>query len=63
MSGLEKGAKVKILRKESYWYQDTGTIVKIDKGIKYCVLVRFTKLTYSSVNTNNFAQNELSLVN
>nr|YP_009392757.1 photosystem I reaction center subunit IV [Bostrychia tenella]ARW61319.1 photosystem I reaction center subunit IV [Bostrychia tenella] len=56
---LEKGAKVKVLRKESYWYQDTGVVVKVDKGIKYPVLVRFNKSTYSGVNTNNFAENEL----
>nr|YP_010619734.1 photosystem I reaction center subunit IV [Tayloriella tenebrosa]WAX03747.1 photosystem I reaction center subunit IV [Tayloriella tenebrosa] len=60
---FEKGKKVKVLRKESYWYQDNGTIVKVDKGIKYPVLVRFSKSTYSGVNTNNFAEHELSLVN
>lgn len=56
---LKKGDKVKILRKESYWYQDIGSIIKIDKDIKYPVLVRFTKQTYSGVNSNNFAENEL----
>nr|YP_010618959.1 photosystem I reaction center subunit IV [Deltalsia parasitica]WAX02972.1 photosystem I reaction center subunit IV [Deltalsia parasitica] len=60
---LAKGKKVKVLRKESYWYQDSGTVVKVDKGIKYPVLVRFSKYTYSSVNTNNFAEHELSLIN
>nr|YP_009392129.1 photosystem I reaction center subunit IV [Periphykon beckeri]ARW60477.1 photosystem I reaction center subunit IV [Periphykon beckeri] len=56
---FKKGAIVKILRKESYWYQDTGMIVKVDKGIKYSVLVRFVKSTYNGVNTNNFAESEL----
>jgi len=56
---LKKGTKVKILRKESYWYQDIGTVVKVDKDIKYPVLVRFIKTTYSSVNSNNFAENEV----
>ncbi len=60
---FEKGKKVKILRKESYWYQDVGTVVKVDSGIKYPVLVRFAKLSYSNVNTNNFAEHELSLAN
>nr|YP_009396880.1 photosystem I reaction center subunit IV [Ophidocladus simpliciusculus]ARW66066.1 photosystem I reaction center subunit IV [Ophidocladus simpliciusculus] len=60
---FQKGAKVKILRKESYWYQDSGTIVKVDKDIKYPILVRFTKIAYSGVNTNNFAENELILIN
>nr|ARW68373.1 photosystem I reaction center subunit IV [Chondria sp. (in: red algae)] len=59
---FQKGSKVKILRKESYWYQDTGVIVKVDKGIKYPILVRFFKSTYSSVNSNNFAENELALI-
>lgn len=59
---LKKGDKVKILRKESYWYQDIGNIVKIDKDIKYPVLVRFIKYTYSGVNSNNFAENELVIV-
>nr|YP_009393593.1 photosystem I reaction center subunit IV [Bostrychia simpliciuscula]ARW62155.1 photosystem I reaction center subunit IV [Bostrychia simpliciuscula] len=60
---FEKGNKVKILRKESYWYQDDGVVIKVDKGIKYPVLVRFTKTTYSGVNSNNFAENELTIVN
>lgn len=57
---IEKGSKVKVLRKESYWYQDLGTVVKVDKGVKYPVLVRFVKTTYSGVNTNSFAESELS---
>nr|YP_009392966.1 photosystem I reaction center subunit IV [Caloglossa intermedia]ARW61528.1 photosystem I reaction center subunit IV [Caloglossa intermedia] len=56
---LEKGNKVKIVRKESYWYQDIGTIVKIDKGIKYSVLVRFVKSNYNNVNTSNFSEEDL----
>nr|QCI08058.1 photosystem I reaction center subunit IV [Plumaria plumosa] len=59
---MEKGSRVKILRKESYWYQDTGVIVKIDTGLKYSVLVRFSKETYSGVNSNNFAEDELMLI-
>lgn len=56
---IEKGSKVKVLRKESYWYQDIGTVVKVETDIKYPVLVRFSKETYSGVNNSNFAQNEL----
>ena len=59
---LKKGDKVKILRQESYWYQDVGSIIKIDKDIKYPVLVRFIKQTYSGVNSNNFAESELIAV-
>nr|YP_009394411.1 photosystem I reaction center subunit IV [Leptosiphonia brodiei]ARW62973.1 photosystem I reaction center subunit IV [Leptosiphonia brodiei] len=56
---IEKGSRVKVMRKESYWYQGYGTVVKVDKGVKYPVLVRFIKATYSGVNTNNFSEDEL----
>nr|YP_009546650.1 photosystem I subunit IV [Gelidium kathyanniae]YP_009564942.1 photosystem I subunit IV [Gelidium coulteri]YP_009565142.1 photosystem I subunit IV [Gelidium galapagense]YP_009565342.1 photosystem I subunit IV [Gelidium sinicola]AYO27998.1 photosystem I subunit IV [Gelidium kathyanniae]QBA96293.1 photosystem I subunit IV [Gelidium coulteri]QBA96493.1 photosystem I subunit IV [Gelidium galapagense]QBA96693.1 photosystem I subunit IV [Gelidium sinicola] len=60
---IKKGSVVKILRKESYWYQDTGTVVKVETDIKYPVLVRFSKETYSGVISNNFAQDEVMVVN
>ena len=60
---IQKGALVKVLREESYWYKDVGSVVKVDKDIKYPVLVKFEKETYSGVNTNSFAENELVLVN
>ncbi|MEL7083503.1 MAG: photosystem I reaction center subunit IV [Cyanobacteria bacterium P01_A01_bin.3] len=55
--------KVRILRKESYWFQDVGTVTSIDKsGIKYPVIVRFEKVNYAGINTNNFAESEVEVI-
>ena len=57
---VERGSKVRILRKESYWFQDTGVVATVDKsGIRYPVIVRFNNLNYAGVNTNNFAEEEM----
>lgn len=59
---IQKGSIVKVLREESYWYQDIGSVVKVEKDVKYPVLVRFEKETYGGVNTNNFAEYELAII-
>jgi photosystem I subunit 4 len=58
---VEKGAKVRITRKESYWYNQVGTVVSVEKStvIRYPVVVRFESVNYSGTNTNNFSLAEV----
>jgi photosystem I subunit 4 len=59
-----KGDKVRILRKESYWYNQTGVVVSVEKSaeIRYPIVVRFDSVNYSGTNTNNFAVVELKTI-
>ncbi len=58
---VKKGSKVKIIRKESYWYNQVGTVLSMEtnEAIRYPVVVRFESVNYSGTNTNNFALSEL----
>mmetsp|Transcript_71522 Transcript_71522/g.165383 ORF Transcript_71522/g.165383 Transcript_71522/m.165383 type:complete len:127 (-) Transcript_71522:116-496(-) len=55
--GPKKGSTVKILRPESYWFQERGTVVNVNQKpeVKYPVTVKFNFVNYANVNTNGFA--------
>jgi photosystem I subunit 4 len=57
---ITRGSTVRILRSESYWFNQIGTVAIVDQsGIRYPAVVRFENVNYSGTNTNNFAINEL----
>ncbi|KAK7816946.1 photosystem I reaction center subunit IV A, chloroplastic [Quercus suber] len=62
--GPKRGTKVKILRRESYWYNGTGSVVAVDQDprTRYPVVVRFNKVNYANVSTNNYALDEIEEV-
>eukprot|EP00532_Pseudo-nitzschia_australis_P001059 CAMPEP_0168183966 /NCGR_PEP_ID=MMETSP0139_2-20121125/12937_1 /TAXON_ID=44445 /ORGANISM="Pseudo-nitzschia australis, Strain 10249 10 AB" /LENGTH=101 /DNA_ID=CAMNT_0008105455 /DNA_START=119 /DNA_END=424 /DNA_ORIENTATION=- len=58
---IKRGSSVRVKRKESYWYNQIGSVAATDKpgSVRYPVTVRFTSVNYAGINTNNFAHDEL----
>ena len=57
---ISRSSKVRILRKESYWFNQIGTVATVDQsGIRYPAVVRFNSVNYAGTNTNNFALDEV----
>ena len=51
---------MKILRPESYWFNDYGKVISVDQsGVRYPVVVRFEKVNYAGVSANNYALDEI----
>ncbi|XP_072983633.1 uncharacterized protein [Typha latifolia] len=59
--GPKRGTQVKVLRRESYWYNGIGSVVTVDQDPKnqYPVVVRFNKVNYAGVSTNSYAFDEI----
>jgi len=61
LNAIKRGGKVRIKRTESYWYNEIGSVAAADKpgAARYPITVRFEKVNYAGVNTNNFCHDEV----
>ena len=66
---IKRGSNVKILREESYWFQEVGKVASIATGVKYNLVVKFDKCNYAGISgtaegivTNNFGEFEVESI-
>ena len=63
---IKRDSVVKILRPESYWFNQCGTVVAVQAppggDLKYPITVRFESVNYAGTNTNNFSNCELEII-
>lgn len=72
MTEIQKGSKVRVKRKESYWYNEIGIAASREKEptkSRHPITVRLEKGNYYGLqgtdggnNTNNFHASELALI-
>jgi photosystem I subunit 4 len=55
---VSRGSTVRILKKESYWFNEVGTVAVVDQN-SLSSSRKIRKVNYSGTNTNNFALDEL----
>ena len=54
------GRRTKTAPPRRYWANELGTVASVDQSnVRYGVTVRFEKVNYQGVNSNNYAVDEL----
>lgn len=63
--GITRGAKVRVIRKSSYWFNQIGTVITAEsenRELYYGISVRFDNVNYSGLTSNNYCLEDLELV-
>ncbi|CAA6666500.1 unnamed protein product [Spirodela intermedia] len=60
--GPKRGTQVKILRRESYWFNGVGSVVAVDQVISLPGRGPLQQGHYANVSTNNYSLDEIQEV-